>query len=839
MPALSAMAQSGTLGWNELAERYADAKGEIDRTRALLSLDSFYLYYSDDTEVIWDSAVVMAKQASDLSLHAKFKQGYIDAQFLLANAYAEKHDIESALYVINRTADTPKVHMLIMMAERYVFRPGELKQNLDSAYPYIQQAISLSNALQSNVWLYNSMAILAKYHFAYGDIESGKQCLMHIIQEYRRQNNKEREANWWAESGRYIPHTDSTYKYSVYCLEQSYTLYKQLNDKRNFAHVTEDLAYLYMSYGELQKAQLKYIEAIQIRKTMRITELFDQYSDLSKINLQLGNYNVTLYYALAAKNSLEAANNVSMAGVIYSQLADAYNALRETDKALQWYKIALTKLLDYKNEYEFPLVSQITHLLLEKGKPEDALNFASAYLESSEPVRLIDKEIVAGVYADCYNALKQFNKAEKYYLQMIALDNEVALHLKKTTQAQRGNVITGAQAYYNIGKFYVEQKKYDSARPYLHAATLFKQFAPSISIIRDIHFMLFKIDSAQGNYLSAIKHFEFGKELNDSIFDDTKSKQIAEMQAKYEAADKEKNIEKLKLKESNQSKELQKTIQARNYTFIILLILILFITGIYRMYRLKQIQNNQLEAHQQEINGKNIALENLVNDKDKLIKDKDGLLEEKEWLVKEIHHRVKNNLQIVVSLLNTQAAHLEEGDALTAIQQSRHRIQVISLLHQKLYQAETSSLIDMQVYIREVVSYLKESFSSINHLYFDRQIDAISLDISQAVPVGLILNEAITNCIKYAFPQNTNGSITVSFKKEEDGRLLLTIADNGIGMAKDIDPSQRNSLGMRLMQTLSEQLDGNMKIESTEGTVVKVFFRQQVIDNTKGKSEKL
>jgi two-component sensor histidine kinase len=306
--------------------------------------------------------------------------------------------------------------------------------------------------------------------------------------------------------------------------------------------------------------------------------------------------------------------------------------------------------------------------------------------------------------------------------------------------------------------------------------------------------MLFKIDSAQRNYLSAINNFEFVKKLKDSIFNDIKSKQIAEMQAKYEAADKERNIEKLKLQESNQSKELQKSIQARNYTFMILIVLIYFITGIYRMYRLKQIQNNQLEAHQQEINEKNFAVENLINDKDKLIKDKDGLLEEKEWLVKEIHHRVKNNLQIAVSLLNTQAAHLREGDAIMAIQESRHRIQVISLLHHKLYQAETSSLIDMPVYIPEVVSYLKKSFSSISHLYINQQIDALNLDISQAVPVGLILNKAITNCNKYAFPNNINGNIIVSFTKQDDGRLLLTIGDNGIVIAKDIDLSQRNLL---------------------------------------------
>ena len=824
------MSQTSTFKLTELIERYADAKSDEDKARALLSLDSFYLYYKDDNIAVWDSAVLMAKQASNLCLAAKFTQGYIDAQFLLANAYAEKHDIPSALQVVNATTDTPKVHMLIMMAERYVFRPGELKQNLDSAYPYIQQAITVSNALKSGEWLDRSLAILAKYYFAYGAIEDGKQCLIRVIERCRLRNNKEREANWWAELGRYIPHTDSTYSFCEYCLEQSYALYNQLNSITNLIIVAEDLAYLHMSNGELQKAQSTYIKVIEKKHSLGIVKLFNDYSDLSKINLQLGNYNQTLYYALAAKNNLEANNNVSMAGVIYSQLADAYKALDETDQSLQWYKIALNKLVSYKTEYEFPVISQITHLLLEKSQPTEALTFISTYLRSNDAVRLIDKEIVAGIFADCYNALKQFNKAEKYYLQMIELDNEVQSHLKKTTQAQRGNIITGAQAYYNIGKFYVERQKYDSAKRYLNAVTEFKQFPPSISVLRDMHFMLFKIDSAKGNYLSAINHFEFGKALNDSIFNDTKSKQIAEMQAKYEAVDKERNIEKLKLTEVNQSKELQKTIQARNYIFLIAIVLILLITGIYRMYRLKQTKNTQLELHQQEMNEKNITLENLLDDKDKLIKEKDGLLAEKEWLVKEIHHRVKNNLQVVISLLNTQAAYLDEGDARVAIQESRHRMQVISLLHQKLYQVENSNLIDVGVYITEVVNYLKESFRGNNHLHFELKTDSIVLDISQAVSIGLILNEAITNCIKYAFPNNRIGNIAVTLKEEGEGWLLLTIADNGVGIQNEFDLSQSKSLGMQLMQTLSDQLDGKFNIENNNGTVVKVHFRQPAGD---------
>lgn len=339
----------------------------------------------------------------------------------------------------------------------------------------------------------------------------------------------------------------------------------------------------------------------------------------------------------------------------------------------------------------------------------------------------------------------------------------------------------------------------------------------------DIHWMLFRIDSVEGKYEYAMHELLQYSSLMDSMYNATESKQTTEVKIQYETEKKDNNIRMLTKQAELNDAQLKQERLPRN-VFIGGAIMLTLLLGLaYNRYRLKQRSNKQLQQQQTQINQQNHSLQSSIREQQKL-------LSEKEWLVKEIHHRVKNNLQIVVSLLNTQAAHLEQGDALTAIQESRHRMQVISLLHQKLYQAETSSLIDMQVYIREVVSYLKESFKGINRLYFSQQIDAISLDISQAVPVGLILNEAITNCIKYAFPNNINGNITVSFTKEDDRNLLLTVADNGVGIATGIDPAQRNSLGMRLMQTLSEQLDGNIKIENKQGTTVRICFRHQVIE---------
>ena len=127
------------------------------------------------------------------------------------------------------------------------------------------------------------------------------------------------------------------------------------------------------------------------------------------------------------------------------------------------------------------------------------------------------------------------------------------------------------------------------------------------------------------------------------------------------------------------------------------------------------------------------------------------LLKDKEWLIKEVHHRVKNNLQMVISLLNSQSIYLNDEAAVVAIQESQRRMHAMSLIHQKLYQSENVGVIDMRAYINEFISYLKDIFETGSSIRFEQDVDPIKLDVGQAVPVGLILNEVITNSIKYAF----------------------------------------------------------------------------------------
>lgn len=231
---------------------------------------------------------------------------------------------------------------------------------------------------------------------------------------------------------------------------------------------------------------------------------------------------------------------------------------------------------------------------------------------------------------------------------------------------------------------------------------------------------------------------------------------------------------------------------------------------LYNGYRLKKKNNHQLTVQKQEIDNKNTHLQQLVV--------------EKEWLLKEINHRVKNNLQIVMSLLNNQCFYMQDAQALLAIQESQHRVHSISLIHKKLYQGDNIGTIHMPDYISELVQYLKESFSPIHNIRFETLIEDIHLDVSQAVPLGLILNEAITNCFKYAFPQSMAGTILISLSKPSSERLRLEISDNGVGLPKDFKTSPIGSLGMSMMEGLTDDLGGHWQLESTAGTRIIIEF---------------
>ncbi|MEB3161533.1 MAG: histidine kinase dimerization/phosphoacceptor domain -containing protein [Synechocystis sp.] len=202
-------------------------------------------------------------------------------------------------------------------------------------------------------------------------------------------------------------------------------------------------------------------------------------------------------------------------------------------------------------------------------------------------------------------------------------------------------------------------------------------------------------------------------------------------------------------------------------------------------------------------------------------------LGEKETLLKEIHHRVKNNLLVVSSLLSWQGEEIQDTHLLQALEDSQQRINSMALIHEKLYGSQDLARINFGEYLNSLIQQIFAAMvSQTTNLHLTTDLDAVWLNIETASPCGLIVNELVTNAIEHAFPDRRSGQLRVSFKQAPDQGLVLTIADDGIGLPPDLDIQQTTSLGWQLIHLLTDQLDGDLRVESKLGTHVEITFKE-------------
>lgn len=200
-------------------------------------------------------------------------------------------------------------------------------------------------------------------------------------------------------------------------------------------------------------------------------------------------------------------------------------------------------------------------------------------------------------------------------------------------------------------------------------------------------------------------------------------------------------------------------------------------------------------------------------------------LKEKEVLLKEIHHRVKNNLQIITSLLNLQSAQIKDPEASVLFRESQARVRSMALIHEKLYQSKDLARIDFDSYVRDLMVYLFRSYAAnSDQIQLHIATNDMFLAIDTAIPCGLIVSELVTNTIKYAFPNGKRGDLFIALGPEDDGHLTLSVRDTGVGFAEGFDWRESDSLGLQLVSTLSSQLHGTIQVDGRNGTSFKITF---------------
>jgi two-component sensor histidine kinase len=200
-------------------------------------------------------------------------------------------------------------------------------------------------------------------------------------------------------------------------------------------------------------------------------------------------------------------------------------------------------------------------------------------------------------------------------------------------------------------------------------------------------------------------------------------------------------------------------------------------------------------------------------------------LQEKEALLKEIHHRVKNNLQIISSLLNLQTAHLKDPAALTVLAESQNRVRAMGLVHETLYGSENLGRVDVARYLESLCASLFRAFGvDPGRVRLQLRVADVPLDLDRAIPCGLLVNELVSNSLKYAFPAERRGQVVVELCQSSPGACTLVVADDGVGLPPDLDFRQTSSLGLQLVCGLAQQLGAIVELERTQGARFAISF---------------
>ncbi|MCF6406381.1 hypothetical protein L3C95_26025 [Chitinophaga filiformis] len=799
---------------SQLVSQLRTSKADTNRVSLFLKLGryymlrEYYLYKTGNPRTQLDSASYFAEEALHLSHGLKYENGRNESMLIKGDAFIRKNEIRSAINLLGSVNEPTRFRLLIILARHYLFHTDRTQRDLDSSLLFLEQAnkiavVHLTEKLQAE-----RIHVKAMHSFITEGLQQSKKLYQETIEKISKPGNEEMEALLWHELATLIPLREKTGITRIYCFEKMYSLYKKSGNQERQAWVLKTIADIHLVDGESDLAETELLQVLELYKAIGYRDLHYIYDLLAVTCRYKGDYNKCTFYGLKAIESMEATHDSISALTFYSRLANMYRESGQPDKSVEWYSKALRGRVfnGDNNAYIFRDAFFFARELIKINRTKEALEYILDINAKNKPVGVHAQACLLSSLALCYNAVKQARQAEKYYVKLIQLSD----------QLQKDNEIT-TDIHYEIGHYFIRKLQYEKAAVYLQKALNTAGANNSPPVARDIYLLLFKADSGMRNYPAAVQHLLRHKTLNDSLSNETQSWQMEELRVQYETAKKEKDIESLNKQNQLQRLGVEQANRTKNITLACVALLVIIVVLLFNRYLLKHRSNRKLEVHQKELDQKNTFLETLNTKQDILLK-------EKEWLIKEIHHRVKNNLQMVTSLLNSQSAYLNDDAAVLAIKNSLRRMQAMSLIHQKLYLSGNISTISMPEYIRDLLSYLHDSFDTGNRIVLQQTIEPIDLEVSQAIPLGLIINECTVNAIKYAFPDDREGIVCINLQHVDDDYILLNISDNGIGLPTGFNLTGHNSLGFDLVRGLARQLNGHVNIVSDNGLSVIIRF---------------
>jgi len=704
-------------------------------------------------------------------------------------------------------ADTSRIFTLLNLAKFQLLKPGSEKADEDSARGYLARAVALNASVRSEeagayILLVRSRSYADQDHSANGFKNQSEQFMAAIalddsaIRILQRTDNPLLLAEAW--SVKAVQYNNFVMGDSaVAAAKMVLAIFEKAGDTRRIADGLVFLGGMYVGNHMDSAGLVVLYRALPLYQSIHYTQLYALYGYLTRAYVHLTNYTRALANAYVAINLYEAQHPPPTDETwIYFYTGQTFVRLNELEKAIGYFKKGVVAALRDKDRgNEIFCTNNIISCDISLGNYQQAL----VALQSTE-----EKYKSKGPWTNDYNYLEIYLHLGDFEKGQIHANKLLPL----TTSSEWNGSYNKSNVYDLLIRFYIASGQYALARKNLQLESALIQHDYRAALMARNLKNWFVLDSLQKDYKAATFHLLAYHKINDSIFSVDQSKQLQQMQVQYQT---EKNENEIKLQEKDirlLSQENRRVIVARNVTFGGLGLLAIIIALLFRQYQLKQ--KTKLVTQQ----------------KNAIITQKNGqlvqLLDEKEWLLKEVNHRVNNNLHMVIALLKSQAEYLE-NDALNAIENSQHRIYAMSLIHQKLYRSSDVRAVDMASYLPEFLRYLQESFGTKGLIRFQQEIEPVKIGIKQAIPLALIVNEAVTNAMKYAFPGRAEGCIFVSLKR--DGQMVtLIIADDGIGIDLAVVGAPSESLGLKLMIGLSEDIEARISFVNDRGTRISVVF---------------
>lgn len=537
---------------------------------------------------------------------------------------------------------------------------------------------------------------------------------------------------------------------ALYYFKHAYRLRSTLKDIKGMANACREISYVYSGTANFDSAFSYCLTALHLNESINNNlEIGINCNDLGTLFLDYKNYKQAKYYFEKAIALLSKESDSTYFGLAYNGLASYYVQQNNYEKAEQLFQTALK------------INKQLGNL---KAVNQNNTNLAL-----------------------CYNLLGQRKKSISYYYQALSY------------YLEENYFYEACIVYQALSEIYHQNHQNDSALVCLtKAIPLANQGG-----FKDLKAMCYKtlsdIYSSTGNYKEAFSIQQKYLELNDSLLNTEKVKQISEMQTKYETEKKDKEIILL-----NKDNELKTAANKREKLKFYYSVGILCIVGLFLF--IVFIQKNKISREK---------------------KRSDQLVLDKEMLIKEIHHRVKNNLEVISSLLELQSEGIDNEKAKAAIVEGQNRVQSIALIHHKLYRTDNVSAVNFKSFandlFNQVSSVFKKPGTEIN---FELEAPEIEISIDTAVPLGLILNELLTNSFKYAVNTASKNCIRIELRPAKEEALNTVLyRDNGPGLPDNYDLVKSSSLGMKVIQLLTKQLGGKLNFYNDNGSVFEIPFK--------------